>query len=326
MSGDNRNAPNPPPEATTSFSSHITVLNKLKDAMFNHAPYSNIILGRLFEKHNFKPLKVANIIADHFGFRDDEGNLLPQLEIAARLAEVTNPNAFHNNQHFVEVAILTAKLCDALGINGTRALSLITAAFLHDYDHNGKPNWDEARNHMPYARESHTNKKIEDPLRKGGIEEGEIVKIQQLILTTDPTPLGKPEAPINIVLAAVMYHESRSTEMPKLPDQLAFLNDPDLALDALVLHCADVGHIGLNFEIAQIKARSLANETGVEGLATPDSCRTFMGEEKAKFDLIFEMMRGEGKGAIMKEHYETIMTAFEKADPVPAPTHATCAP
>jgi len=163
---------------------------------------------------------------------------------------------YHNSQHFLEVMLTALYLSRLAGLDPRRTARVVTAALIHDFHHDG------SRGALsPFRLELLALQEALPYLRAAKVDEEEWLRLQALVLATDPTT-GVPYAR----MCWVGHSASGPVALPAstLPPQLGRLRvEPELAHDAVLLAEADViPSIGLTLKHAEQLQSRLATEWG----------------------------------------------------------------
>jgi len=163
---------------------------------------------------------------------------------------------YHNSQHFLEVMLTALYLSRLAHLNSRRTACVVTAALIHDFHHDG------SRGAMsPFRLELLALQEALPYLRAAKVDDDECLRMQALVLATDPST-GVPFA------RACWAHHAASGPVPPLaatlPPPLSRLPvEPALAQEAVLLAEADVlPSIGLTLEHSERLHSRLAIEWG----------------------------------------------------------------
>ena len=164
---------------------------------------------------------------------------------------------YHNGGHFLEVMLTALYLARLVPLDPRRTARVVTAALIHDFHNDGSRGTSS-----PFRLELLAAQKALPYLRAAMIEDDECLRLESLVLATEPQT-GVPFAH-----ACWAQHAAGGPAMPftsTLPRPLERLRfDPHLALEATLLTEADVlPSIGLTFEHAEQLQSKLATEWGI---------------------------------------------------------------
>jgi hypothetical protein len=163
---------------------------------------------------------------------------------------------YHNSQHFLEVMLSALYLARLARLDPRRTARVVTAALMHDFHHDG------SRGALsPFRLELLAAQEALPYLRAAKVDDDECIRLQALVLATDPST-GVPFA-----RACCACHAASGPVAPlasKLPPPLGrLLVEPALAQEAVLLAEADVlPSIGLTFEHGEQLQARLASEWG----------------------------------------------------------------
>jgi hypothetical protein len=164
---------------------------------------------------------------------------------------------YHNGQHFLEVMLSALYLTRLARLNPRRTARVVTAALMHDFHHDGSRGaWSPFRLELLAAQEALPY------LRAAKVDDDECLRLQTLVLATDPST-GVPFA--RACWARHAASEPVTLPATTLPPPLErLLVEPDLAQEAVLLAEADVlPSIGLTLEHAEQLQSRLAIEWGI---------------------------------------------------------------
>lgn len=163
---------------------------------------------------------------------------------------------YHNSQHFLEVMLTALYLTRLAHLDARRTARVVTAALMHDFHHDG------SRGSLsPFRLELLAVQQALPYLRAAKVDDDECLRLQALVLATDPT------AGVPFARACRAGHAASGSVAPPastLPAPLGrLLVEPGLAHDAVLLAEADVlPSIGLTLEHAEHLQHKLATEWG----------------------------------------------------------------
>jgi len=163
---------------------------------------------------------------------------------------------YHNAQHFLEVMLSALYLARLARLDSQRTTRVVSAALMHDFHHDGSRG-----TVSPFRLERQAVQKAGPYLRAAGVDDDECLRLEALVLATDPST-GVPFA-----RACAADHAAGGSVAPlaeALPPPLGrLLLESDLAHDAVLLAEADVlPSIGLTMEHAEQLQSRLAIEWG----------------------------------------------------------------
>lgn len=217
----------------------------------------------------------------------------------AVLSDIENKLPYHGNDHYKKVLLLTIRQIVAHNEQAPKHQKfsphqmglMMIAAIIHDLNHDGKGNGN-GDDHVPFRLEQQSFDTAKPYLKAAGLSDSDLRDIEIMVLCTDVTPLGQPNAPSNLLKQMFLYQEGRQAAPPSLPMKLSrLIGRPDLIRMAMVVESADIGvSAGLSFEQAMKESRSLAEETGIESLATVESLSSFV---KNSGDIILTTSAGQ---------------------------------
>lgn len=164
---------------------------------------------------------------------------------------------YHNSQHFLEVMLSALYLARLHRLPPRRTARVVTAGLMHDFHHDG------SRGSLaPFRLELLAASQALPYLRAAGVDDEECLRLEALVLATDPTT-GVPFA--HRCWAGHTASGPVAALAPALPAQLGqLLAEPDLAQEAVLLAEADVlPSIGLTLTHSQQLQHRLAHEWGV---------------------------------------------------------------
>lgn len=215
-------------------------------------------LIRLFTKWRHTPpdtQKTALKIAERLdGFSPDSLRLI---QTAASLAGEKNDNAYHNNEHFLEVFTLSATLGHRAvreGIITNRNFArLLAAALIHDFRHNGTPNKD-----IQYKQESLAYREAAPAFLAAGATSQDMKVIQGLLYATDISKNFSDPAAMSPADSVKAY--KRTGDPAILFPELKVLKNPELMETALMLQDADVGPSLIDKNLSLQASEFLAKE------------------------------------------------------------------
>lgn len=204
-------------------------------------------------------------------------SLKSALMMAAILAEIDHPHAYHNNMHFRKVVLQTLRMIvvhnnifedTERALDAAQILTLMIAACIHDLGHDGQGN--TVRGQYEQSRLERRSLYLAMPyLVRAGLQDEKIIAaIRVMILCTDVTPLGDPANLQSQAKAAYRYHylgdkqKIRSLNLDQ--DIEALEKDADLALMTVLLHEADIAtSAGLSYALTKYETLLLHAE--IEG-------------------------------------------------------------
>jgi len=179
---------------------------------------------------------------------DDENMLL----MSAILGQVHNEPAYHNDMHFRKVVAQIIRLIVAnntiydgtpRALNTKQICTLMTAACIHDLDHDGQGNFVKGV-HISGRAEKHSFNTAKPYLIASGCDEKTLNAIHVMLLTTDVSPLDDPANPMMQMKAAYRFHflgDNTKAHTLNLSCEISALEkDPALTTLCLLLHEADI--------------------------------------------------------------------------------------
>ena len=165
------------------------------------------------------------------------------------------PDGYHNPRHFLEVVLCALELSRRARLRDAATLSVLVAAVMHDFHHDGS-----AGGRQAFRLERLAVRKGLPYLQAAGAASEALQRIACLVLATE-TSLGVPFA-----RAYHAFHLGGAASPPAqapLPELEPLMEDPGLALEAAVLIEADVlPSIGLTVEHGHHVQALLAAELG----------------------------------------------------------------
>jgi hypothetical protein len=204
--------------------------------------------------------------------------LKSSLMMAAILADLDHPHAYHNNLHFAKVLIQALRMIvvhnvifdeTERALDQTQIVTLMIAACIHDLGHDGQGN--TLRGVYEQGRLERRSFEIARPfLIKAGLEDPALLNaIRVMVLCTDVTPLGDPANPQAQAKAAYRYHylgDNRRTDTLNLDPEIdALEKDADLALMTVLLHEADIAtSAGLSYALTKYETILIHAEIDAE--------------------------------------------------------------
>ncbi|PCI01100.1 MAG: hypothetical protein COB76_02055 [Alphaproteobacteria bacterium] len=259
------------------------------------------------------------LACDHFNIADDHPFLNVALA-ACVLSEMPHLNPYHNNHHFHEVVAMAIRLCAThqsmnegtdFELNASDILLLLTAAAIHDFDHDGQGNIMDGH-HTPSRLEKRAVDQVTPFLMAAGLGQMHMDTVRALVLTTDVSKGLEGESPSNILRAVHMAHV-KGLSMPEVAQDLQPLaNDRKLALMACLLGEADIApSTGLNYDFSQMATILVAQESSVlqpsattlygfmrhicQGQYMSDAARVLMAENFTSISLMAEQDSEENR-------------------------------
>ncbi|MGR8998820.1 MAG: hypothetical protein ACU88J_07210 [Gammaproteobacteria bacterium] len=168
----------------------------------------------------------------------------------------TGNNSYHNSQHYCEVMLSSYFLSLLAGMDDQITAEIVSAALIHDFHHDGKPNGD-----IPFRLERKAINEAKPYLIQAKVTQTQQQCLAALVLATEYLN------GINIVHACYT-HYTQGHALPEIPEAAneleALCNDPVKSKQALILCEADIlPSIGLTFEHALQLQDKLSLEWGV---------------------------------------------------------------
>jgi len=215
---------------------------------------------------------------------------LNMIVISAILGQVHNEPAYHNDMHFRKVLAQTMRLIinNNTIFEGTpRALTckqvstLLSAACIHDLDHDGQGNWVKGV-HIEGRAEKQSFECAKPYLIAAGCDDETLNAIYVMLLTTDVSPLDDPGNPMMQMKAAYRFHfmgENIKAHSLNLSKEIAAIEkDASLAALCLFLHEADIAtSAGLTYDITKYET-SLIMEEFKDDKASPKDVIGFFNQ------------------------------------------------
>jgi len=215
---------------------------------------------------------------------------LNTLIAAAILGQVHNEPAYHNHMHFRKVLAQIMRLIinnNDIYSDTKRALNtyqiclLLSAACIHDLDHDGQGNWIKGV-HVEARAEKHSFELAKPYLTAAGCDDAALNALYVMLLTTDVSPLDDPTNPMMQMKSAYRFHfmgEDTKAHSLNLSQELRILEkDKDLATLCLLLHEADIAtSAGLTYDITKYET-SLIMEEFKGAKAHPSDVITFLNQ------------------------------------------------
>ncbi|MDB5840189.1 MAG: hypothetical protein JWQ23_2141 [Herminiimonas sp.] len=162
-------------------------------------------------------------------------------------------NAYHNAMHFCEVMLCTLFVAQLARLTRREQAQVVIASLLHDFHHDGATNGSES-----FRLELIACREAEAYLRRADVTQEEQGRVNALILSTEIV-MGVP-----LARSCYVKHFLGGPEPVPLrmhPELVALINDPRLALQAVVLSEADIlPSVGLTIEHADINEARLEAE------------------------------------------------------------------
>lgn len=215
---------------------------------------------------------------------------LNMLVAGAILGEVHNSPQYHNNMHFRKVLAQTIRMIvsnNTIFENTPRVLTskqictLLTAACIHDLDHDGQGNWIKGI-HVEGRAEKHSFEMANPYLKAAGCDKKTLEAIYVMLLTTDVSPLDDPGNPMMQMKAAYRFHfmgGDAKAHTLNLSEEIKILEkDPALTTLCLFLHEADIAtSAGLTYDVTKYET-SLIMEEFKEGKSYPSDVINFLNQ------------------------------------------------
>jgi hypothetical protein len=181
---------------------------------------------------------------EQFGLDMNEAQTKAMLT-SASLGEIHNNQPFHGNEHYRKVLLATMRQIHKHNqiYKGTEweleardVALLVTAANIHDFMHDGQPNGE-----IPSRLEKQSYELAAPFLKSAGVDDDFLADLKTIILATDVTPPGEPQAPANQMKEAYKFYFAGKEGKPDLDEGLSRLHDnPRLCLLAALFQEADV--------------------------------------------------------------------------------------
>lgn len=219
------------------------------------------------------PALVAMMAASCEEFGIEQPDHVQTLMMAALLGEVENDLPYHNNLHYKKVVLQTMRMIAAHNeifkdtprmFNAEHITALLTAACIHDLDHDGLGNM--VRGNFYQGRlERHAHEIATPYLRATGMDEKFLDLIKSMLLSTDVSPMGKVSNPMNQMKSAYRFHykgEKEQYNTLHLDEELEIFElDPMAAEMACLLQEADIAtSAGLDYTVTQYETARLYEE------------------------------------------------------------------
>jgi hypothetical protein len=165
-------------------------------------------------------------------------------------------DGYHNAQHYLEVMLCTRYLAAVAGLDGRRAVRVVTAGLIHDFHHDGSRGMSSQ-----FRLEMLAVEKAQSYLREFEVGAAERSRLEALVLATEP------RAGVPFARACWAWHRAGGPAPPNsagLPAPLQhLLGEAELAHEAVLLAEADVlPSVGLTIEHAEQLQARLAQEWG----------------------------------------------------------------
>lgn len=157
-------------------------------------------------------------------------------------------HAYHNRQHYCEVALTAYGLCLLEGLDVASTQLVLLAALIHDVVHAGSPQ-------PAFIQERASVESLRPQLQAAGLAAAQMDRLMALVLATEPTR--------GTGFMAAAWRGSRPPAPADAPELAALLADPALARLARIVCEADVlPSMGLGAAHAQRVQQRLAREWG----------------------------------------------------------------
>jgi len=233
--------------------------NSTTGAEFGHGTYN--MLQEWSKKQNQPSLTSILLKAgEHFGVSEQDKAFLA---VAGILGTEETDLEYHNAEHNLKVSLMATRLAAASGdLTAHDKTKLMMAAAIHDLGHDGKAgNLDENGVHVSYRLEKQSFELAKPFLKKMGMSDDDLEDIKTMILGTDVTPMGSPDAP-----------QRRVTEGANFPPELARLeNNPKLLKMTRMLAIADIAcSSSLHPDQTNFETKNIATEVGRKDANIPD--------------------------------------------------------
>lgn len=258
-----------------------------------YGPNVSVFLERLRRDPKGLP-NLHTIVSDaieRFGL-DKEKQQTKALLAAAQLGEIDNDSPFHGNPHYRKVMLQAIRIInthneispDHQKLNRDDITEILTAVCIHDLGHNGQGNYIEGV-HIPGRMEKRSMRLAAEYFsRKGLMDTDGINAIRKIVMPTDVTPFGSPEAPSER-LVALYKKVAENTSAEERNETFMGLTKTMVMLSADVATSA-----GLSPLQAEHEGGLLAEELDNPQMAAAKTCLAFL-ESTGK--TVVEMPAGE---------------------------------
>ncbi|MFK7839949.1 MAG: hypothetical protein AB8B83_06415 [Bdellovibrionales bacterium] len=209
---------------------------------------------------------------------------------SAILGQVYNEPSYHNDMHFRKVLAQTIRLIannndifksTARELNAKDICTLLSAACIHDLDHNGQGNFIKGV-HVEGHAEKHSFNIAKPYLQKAGCDNDTLMNIYIMLLTTDVSPMDDPTNPMMQMKAAYKFHYlggrdkthtlNLSTDISKLE------KDQKLTSLCILLHEADIAtSAAVTYDVTKFET-SLIMEEFKKDKAFPKDVVSFLDD------------------------------------------------
>tara|TARA_B100000282_G_scaffold53787_1_gene34814 strand:+ start:6491 stop:7561 length:1071 start_codon:yes stop_codon:yes gene_type:complete len=233
---------------------------------------------------------LAIVACDQFAISSE---ILKRAIIGISFIAEVNPNAptcapeFHGVLHFKKVVLQCLRLIsyvqnsDVFETLSEHDLALLLiGAITHDLGHNGKSNNTDI-GHFAGEIEQTSFDLTKKYLFSLGLDDDDFLeKLNIILLTTDVSSREGPSY-CTQMRQCYAYHHGSEHNIPALDEKISRLKDDKvLNIIACLLHEADIAtSSGISFKTSIVESRLLANETGMNSIATPAGLLFFLENE-----------------------------------------------